>query len=143
MIVAAARERRAVEGEDRMVEQTEGRPDRLAALKALVLDSGEPFTFTSQMTVKAEHVEDFKAALVANTRIAAAQPACHFIYANQSLADPTVFLMFERWSSLREFEAQETLQPWFAAYIAQTDPFHSAPRIVTAWRDLRYQDGPG
>lgn len=126
-----------------MVGPTDAREDRLAALKALGLDPERPFTFTSQMTVKPEHVEAFTSALVANTRIAAGQPACHFIYANQSAADPTVFLMFERWNSLDEFEAQETLQPWFAAYIAETDPFHAAPRVVTAWLELAYDADAG
>ncbi|GAB3197342.1 hypothetical protein GCM10027062_08920 [Nocardioides hungaricus] len=126
-----------------MVDPTEGRADRLAALKALELDPTQPFTFTSQITVKMEHIDAFKTALVANTRIAARQPACHFIYANQSAADPRVFLMFERWSSLEEFEVQETLQPWFAAYIAATDPFHAAPKIVTAWLDLPYREDRG
>jgi|GEM_PF-5699617 len=112
--------------------------DRLAAVKSLGLDPNKPFTFTSQMTIKPEHIEDFKPLLKRNTELAVQQPACDFIYANQSIADPGVFLMFERWTSLIEFEQQETRQPWFAEYIAQTEYFHERPRIVTAWTDLGY-----
>lgn len=100
-----------------------------------------PYTFTSEMRVKPEHLEEFCAALEATVDLVRREPACLVVRAHQSPDDPTVFMMYEQWADRAAFVDEVMARDYYVAYKAATESFHREPRIVRVWSP-RFPEDP-
>jgi quinol monooxygenase YgiN len=95
-----------------------------------ITEPGVPLFMNNTLTIKPEHRESFLTALREVLPAAQAEPGCIFLRVGQSMTEPDVFVLSERWRDLVEYRDVILRKPYFKTYLQLSESAYAKPRSV-------------
>jgi quinol monooxygenase YgiN len=93
------------------VAQGKPNPD-FEAIKAQLKDGNKPFTLTVRLEIKPGTGSQFAAAFAPAIKASRKEKGCIHYELSQDVANPTVYLLYERWKSIADLEAHMNGRPY-------------------------------
>lgn len=92
---------------------------------------GVPLFMNNTLTIAPERLEEFETALREVLPRARAEQCCLYLHAGQDVTDPTIIVLSEGWSDLREYRDVVMRKDYFQRYLATSEKAYARPRRVT------------
>ena len=96
-----------------------------------VTEPGVPLFLAVTLTIRPDRLDPFVDALHKVLPPARAEEACLFLNVGRSVADPTVFVLWEGWRDLVEFREIVLQKDYYREYVRASEDAYAEPRVVT------------
>lgn len=91
-------------------------------------EPGIPLFMNVTLTIKAERVAEYLAALREVLPAARAEPGCIYLHVGQSMTELGVFVLSEGWKDRVEYRDTILRKPYFQAYMQVNESLYAQPR---------------